>query len=276
LVTNRVKINGECVSQRFDYRRSEELVRQLEQRYSLEPTPSSWEHERRGQTRGEQQQLARTGESSQRKQLQSAIDRASQGEPTMPQLMDQLKGAGIDAQVKFTRTGKVKGISYEKDGIAFSGTKLGQAYTFPGLQNHRGVSYDPSMNREMVAANRRSPATPEQQRDQQQQRTQTVAPIAAYLLNNEGETHFEGSDHTINWDKESQTMSLTENLSGRTVMKAEWDGQQWQDRGSSLSQDLTDYFETVVFPKAKENRQALEEEQRQRQRERERQRGLEL
>jgi type IV secretory pathway protease TraF len=32
LVTNRVKINGECVSQRFDYRRSEELVRQLEQR----------------------------------------------------------------------------------------------------------------------------------------------------------------------------------------------------------------------------------------------------
>jgi type II secretory pathway component PulJ len=41
LVTNRVKINGECVSQRFDYRRSEELVRQLEQRYSLEPTPPS-------------------------------------------------------------------------------------------------------------------------------------------------------------------------------------------------------------------------------------------
>jgi len=47
-------------------------------------------------------------------------------------------------------------------------------------------------------------------------------------------------------------------------MKAEWDGQQWQDWGSSLSQDLTDYFETVVLPKAKDNRQALEEEQRQR------------
>jgi len=50
-----------------------------------------------GQTQGEQQQLARTGESSQRLQLQSAIDRASLGEPTMPQLMDQLKDAGINA-----------------------------------------------------------------------------------------------------------------------------------------------------------------------------------
>jgi len=136
-----------------------------------------------GQTQGEQQQLARTGESSQRLQLQSAIDRASLGEPTMPQLMDQLKDAGINAQVKFTRTGKVKGISYEKDGIAFSGTKLGQAYTFPGLQKHRGVSYDPSMNWEVVTANRSSPTTPQQQSDQQQ-RTQTVSPIAAYFLNN--------------------------------------------------------------------------------------------
>ena len=186
----------------------------------------------------------------------------------MPQLMDQLKDAGIDAQVKFTRTGKVKGISYEKDGIAFSGTKLGQAYTFPGLQKHRGVSYDPQMNREVIAANRRELATPEQKSQQQQQRTQTVASIAAYLLNNEGKKHFEGSSHTINWDEESQTMSLSENSSGRTVMKAEWDGQQWQDRGSSLSREKTDYFETVVFPSSKENRQALEEEQRQR--------GLEL
>ena len=278
IVASRTRItDGSTVNDSWERLRSQNVIRKLEQDYQLEEVAPSWEHERRGQTTGERRQLDRTQEGSQRKKLQDSIDDAAQDGLTMPQLLVRLKDDGIDAQVKFTRTGQVKGISYgTEDGFAFSGTKLGQAYTFPGLQKHRGVSYDPQMMREIVTTNRRSPATPQQQRDQQQQRTQTVAPIAAYFLNNEGETHFEGSDHTINWDKESQTMSLTENLSGRTVMKAEWDGEQWQDRGSSLNQDLTDYFDTVVFPKAKENRQALEEEQRQRQRERERQRGLEL
>jgi hypothetical protein len=29
------------------------------------------------------------------------------------------------------------------EGITFSGTKLGKAYTFPGLMKYRGVTYNP-------------------------------------------------------------------------------------------------------------------------------------
>ncbi|NJO99026.1 MAG: hypothetical protein HC764_26045 [Pleurocapsa sp. CRU_1_2] len=45
------------------------------------------------------------------------------------------------AIVRITRNGVIQGISYSKDGISFSGTHLGAAYTFNGLQKHLGVSY---------------------------------------------------------------------------------------------------------------------------------------
>ncbi|MDZ8083828.1 MAG: hypothetical protein RMX35_32765 [Nostoc sp. DcaGUA01] len=53
-------------------------------------------------------------------------------------------------QFATTRNGKSKGISYEKDGQAFSGTQLGAAYTFPGLQKHLGVDYQPERDDEFI------------------------------------------------------------------------------------------------------------------------------
>jgi hypothetical protein len=63
--------------------------------------------------------------------------------------------------VKYTRAGEAKGISYGVDGIAFSGTKLGAAYTFPGLQKHRKVSYEAERDDEAIKElNSRPPAEP--------------------------------------------------------------------------------------------------------------------
>ena len=42
-------------------------------------------------------------------------------------------------------------ISYELNEIAFSGTHLGRAYTFNGLQKHRGVEYDPKQDSDAKA-----------------------------------------------------------------------------------------------------------------------------
>jgi hypothetical protein len=35
-------------------------------------------------------------------------------------------------------------------GITFSGTKLGKAYTFPGLMKYRGVTYEPDRDAELL------------------------------------------------------------------------------------------------------------------------------
>ncbi|MEG4172313.1 relaxase, partial [Microcoleus sp. AT13-A6] len=45
-----------------------------------------------------------------------------------------------------------KGISYNLDGVALSGTQLGKAYTFCGLQKHRGVSYDKGRDNALIEA----------------------------------------------------------------------------------------------------------------------------
>jgi hypothetical protein len=53
-----------------------------------------------------------------------------------------------------TRTGIgfSKGISYNLDGVALSGNQLGKAYTFSGLQKHRGVSYDQGRDNALIEA----------------------------------------------------------------------------------------------------------------------------
>ncbi len=148
---------GKCTEHDWDYRKSEAVVKKLELDYNLTPSPSSQDKERRSPTTGERRLLARTGEDSVRVKLQDTIDSLTAVHPTMPELIDLLKDQGIDVQVKETKTGSM-GISYELDGVAFSGTHLGRAYTFNGLQKYRGVEYDPERDDSAIAtASSRTP-----------------------------------------------------------------------------------------------------------------------
>ncbi|NJM89262.1 MAG: relaxase/mobilization nuclease domain-containing protein [Hydrococcus sp. RU_2_2] len=158
IVASRIRLSdGTTVSDSWDYRRSETLIRDLEQKYQLTVAPSSDQKLERGQTTGEKRQTERTGEESIRLKLQEILVRATEKPTIMPQLIERLKNWGVDARVSFTREEKIKGISYSLDGIAISGTHLGKAYTFPGLQKHRGVIYEPSQEPEIRAASALKP-----------------------------------------------------------------------------------------------------------------------
>lgn len=151
IVASRIRItDGTTVNDSWDYVRSEKVIRALENKYELTPTISSQEKYQRGQTSGEMRLIERTGEESIREKLQQTIDEEAQKFLAMADLVNNLRKRGIDARVKFTRTGKIRGISYGLDGVAISGTKLGKAYTFPGLQKYRGVSYDDELHREAL------------------------------------------------------------------------------------------------------------------------------
>ncbi len=155
----RVRLDtGKCTDHDWDYRKSEAVVKKLEVDYNLTPSPSSQDKERRSPTTGERRLLARTGEDSVRVKLQDTIDDLCSHQPTMPELIDLLKDQGIDVQISEPETGSM-GISYELDGIAFKGSQLGKAYSFNGLQKHRGVEYDPERDEDaMVTASSRPPA----------------------------------------------------------------------------------------------------------------------
>ncbi len=146
IVASRIRLDGTTVSDSWDYPRSEAVIRRLEKEYNLQSVKPSKRKEDRSPTTGERRQLARTGEESVRVKLQRSLDKATHDHPTMPELIKRSQQQGINVCVGYTRTGKVKGISYQLDGVAFSGTHLGKAYTFPGLQKHRGVSYIPKQD----------------------------------------------------------------------------------------------------------------------------------
>jgi hypothetical protein len=146
IAASRIQLDGTTVSDRWDNPRSEIIIRKLEKEYNLQSVQPSWEKDKHSPTTGERRQLARTGKESVRVKLQRSLDEATHDRPTMPELIERAQQQGINVCVGYTRTGKVKGISYQLDGVAFSGTHLGKAYTFPGLQKHRGVSYIPKQD----------------------------------------------------------------------------------------------------------------------------------
>ncbi len=164
IVASRISLDdGRCVHDGWDYKRSETIVRQLERDYNLQPVRGSHEKLERTATTGQHRRMEREQgeydlglkdkppELPIKAQLQEIIDRATgKGEdgstvdhPTMPMFIERLQREGVEVRHGFTRNGKSKGISYRFSGQAFSGSHLGAAYTFSGLQKHKGVSYQP-------------------------------------------------------------------------------------------------------------------------------------
>ena len=154
IVASRICLDGGVVDDSWDYYKSQETIRQLERNYNLETVTPSWETDKRAQTTGEHRQLKSKGNKSVRVQLQDLIDEVTQDNPSMPEFVERLQQQGVEVQVGLTRTGIgfSKGISYNLDGVALSGTQLGKAYTFSGLQKHRGVSYDKGRDNALIEA----------------------------------------------------------------------------------------------------------------------------
>ena len=61
---------------------------------------------------------------------------------TMPQFIEELKQSGIETYVKYTRTNKIKGISYSIGNEIIQGNELGKKYSWGGLQKYLQVNYD--------------------------------------------------------------------------------------------------------------------------------------
>ncbi len=163
IIANRVRItDGRVVTAWRDWRRSELALRELEQEFNLVRVQPSWELDKSAASRGQTQRVRKEfHEFEQGKrdkppdlpvkvQLQNVIDHAAIDHPRLPQLIERLQDAGVEVKVGYTRTGKVKGISYKQAELTFSGTQLGRAYTFPGLIKHQGVRYDSLIDDEAI------------------------------------------------------------------------------------------------------------------------------
>ncbi|WP_179076204.1 relaxase/mobilization nuclease domain-containing protein [Nostoc sp. C057] len=173
IAASRIRMDtGLVVHDSWDYVRSEKVLRQIEIDYNLVQVQGSREKLNRTPSTGQIRRIRREQEEFSQGQrdsppqriikesVQQTIDRAGVDNPQMPTLIMRLQQAGISVRTGWTRNGKSKGISYEKDGQAFSGTQLGAAYTFPGLQKHLGVDYQPERDDEPIHELLLKPAKP--------------------------------------------------------------------------------------------------------------------
>ncbi len=155
IVASRIQIpSGKTVPDSFEYRRSEAAIRELEQIYGLEPVQSSRGQLNHAPSTGEVRRFEK--EKAQYEQglrdlpprppilmvLQALITRLCTDQPTMSELVERLRESGVEVRVSLTKKQQL-GISYQFAGEHYSGTQLGAAYQFGGLQRHQGVSYEP-------------------------------------------------------------------------------------------------------------------------------------
>jgi hypothetical protein len=164
ICASRIRLdNGKCVSDSWDYKRSEKVIRAIEQEYGLQPVIGSSEKLTRRSSTGQVRKVMREMSEYQagirttppsktvKRKLQDVIQEvASYSTSSMMAFVIELYRQGVKARIGYTRTGKIKGITYYMDNEHFSGTQLGAAFTFPGVQKHLGVNYSPSFDDEKL------------------------------------------------------------------------------------------------------------------------------
>ena len=160
IAASRINIDGECISDWYDKRRLEKVLRSLESQFNLTPVPSSRGVDRTAPSTGQKRRMLREkrqfelgqrdepASSSAVEKIQDAIETTIQPGMTMTQFIEKLELAGVETLLKVSDEGIIKGISYSTDGVAFQGGKLGRngkACTLKGLAM-RGINFDLESN----------------------------------------------------------------------------------------------------------------------------------
>ena len=145
---SRINIDGECVSDWYDKRRLEKVLRNLESQFNLTPVPCSWEVEHAAPNCGQKRRMRREQEEFEKglrrqqanysalEKIQNTIEAVIKPEMTMTQFVHQLELEGVETQFKVDNDGAIQGISYTVDSVAFQASKLGRntkACTIKGL-----------------------------------------------------------------------------------------------------------------------------------------------
>ena len=161
IIASRIRVtDGHLVSDSHDYHRSQQALREIEQKSPwFESEPSSPKVVRKRLNTKEYRYFERTGYETGKMELQRLINKVGQRSQTFAEFRNRLAEKGIVVGINQTRTGKIRGISYalevpDGDGwkkIAVAGNKLGKAYTWDGIEREFGVSRTGDMNREAYA-----------------------------------------------------------------------------------------------------------------------------
>ena len=146
IVANRVHLgNLKTVSEQWDYYRGQEVLREIETSYGLQPETSSWECLRKGSNQPawkKNRELYQVACQF----LQNSIEEAAQQADNFSDLIGFLEEEGVTLELCRSDRGEVQGVRYqcewEGTSLAVAGSQLGKAFSYRGLQQYLGVSLE--------------------------------------------------------------------------------------------------------------------------------------
>ena len=158
-VVSRIGLDGSLWHGGNDVFLAIEATQKLEKKHGLTLTPGfDPEHkkDRKSLTHGELNMAVRTGVKPPRMVCQEAIDAVLQSEGVIsaPLFIDALDAFGVRAVPSVASTGTMNGFLFEVEGVAFTGSKLGDSYKWAQLQK-RGVEYEQTRDFESLAESKR-------------------------------------------------------------------------------------------------------------------------
>lgn len=150
ILVNRIGYDGKVLSDSNDYKRSEQVLRELEIKYNLIKVISSREAKERAMTKDELEMMKRTNAPSAKMKLQTIIkDVLAKGKNlTTEQFIIALERKGVKLQFNQATTGYVSGISYEFQGFIIKGAALGYDFKWPTIKNR--IDYGQERDRDVV------------------------------------------------------------------------------------------------------------------------------
>jgi len=137
ILVNRIGYDGKVLSDSNDYKRSEQVLRELEVKYNLTKVVSSREAKERAMTKDELEMMKRTNVPSSKLKLQAIVKAVlgKGGRPTVHEFITALQSKGVRLQFNQATTGYVSGISYDFEGFVIKGTALGHDFKWPSIKN---------------------------------------------------------------------------------------------------------------------------------------------
>ncbi len=155
VLASRIKYDGSVVSDSNNYQRSEQICRELEQKYRIETVKSSKEALDRAPSKDELEMIQRTGKLSDRMLMQERVKDALSKAHTISDFITQCKQNGIYLIFNQSEsTGRVSGITYiAENGFIAKGQKLENLYKWANLQNN--LNYEQSRDRQTIGETNR-------------------------------------------------------------------------------------------------------------------------
>lgn len=142
IVTSRIDLSGKIWHGKWEARKAIKATQELEREMRLQITPGLEQTTQdKKLTSNEIQMSARTMEAPPRAVLQNLIKEELKNNPTTEQFIDRLEVAGVQIRPNIASTGRVSGLAFEYNGVAFKGSQLGKRFSWAGLQK-QGLDYE--------------------------------------------------------------------------------------------------------------------------------------